>query len=72
MPAVHLGGGIIAPEITLSLAPMELGLSDEGQPSWVERVSVLLNKYGPFRLAYLESLLCAADRRASAKPRGNA
>jgi CRISPR-associated endonuclease/helicase Cas3 len=46
---------------------MELGLSIEGQPSWAERVLELLEIYGPFRLAYLEALLCAADRRASAK-----
>jgi CRISPR-associated endonuclease/helicase Cas3 len=71
MPEVHLGSGIIAPAITLSLEPMELGLSDDGKPSWAERVLGLLDKYGPFRLAYLEALLCAADRRASAKPRGN-
>ena len=67
MPAVNLGGGVLAPEVTLSLAPMELGLSIEGQPSWAERVLELLEIYGPFRLAYLEALLCAADRRASAK-----
>jgi len=72
MPEVHLGSGVMAPAITLSLAPMELGLSDDGQPSWAERVLGLLDNYGPFRLAYLEALLCAADRRASAKPRGNA
>lgn len=68
LPAVKLGGGVTAPEITLSLAPMELGLSN-GQPSWAERVLQLLEDYGPFRLAYLEALLCAADRRASAQAR---
>jgi CRISPR-associated endonuclease/helicase Cas3 len=68
LPAVKLGGGIIAPAITLSLAPMEMGLTD-GQPSWAERVLQLLEDYGPFRLAYLEALLCAADRRASANAR---
>jgi CRISPR-associated endonuclease/helicase Cas3 len=68
LPAVKLGGGVVTPEITLSLAPMEMGLSN-GQPSWVERVLQLLEDYGPFRLAYLEALLCAADRRASANAR---
>lgn len=68
LPAVKLGGGVVAPEVTLSLAPMELGLTD-GQPSWAERVLQLLEDYGPFRLAYLEALLCAADRRASANAR---
>lgn len=69
MPPVKLGGGVIAPEVTFSLAPMELGLGEDGQPSWTERVLQLLKRYGPFRLTYLEALLCAADRRASANPR---
>lgn len=69
MPRVKLGGGVIAPEITFSLALMELGLSENGQPSWAERALALREQYGPFRLAYLETLLCAADRRASANPR---
>lgn len=68
LPAVKLGGGVITPEIILSLAAMEMGLTD-GQPSWAERVLQLLEDYGPFRLAYLEALLCAADRRASANAR---
>jgi CRISPR-associated endonuclease/helicase Cas3 len=69
MPPVKLGGGIIAPEMVFSLAPMELGLSQNGQPSWAERMLQLREDYGPFRLAFLEALLCAADRRASAKAR---
>lgn len=69
LPAVNLGGGVTTPAVTLSLAPMELGLSQDGQPSWTERVLNLLKTYGPFRLAYLETLLCAADRRASAHAR---
>lgn len=72
MPPVKLGGGVTAPEVTFSLAPMELGLSEDGQPSWAERVLQLLEGYGPFRLAYLEALLCAADRRASASARPEA
>ena len=69
MPPVKLGGGVVAPAITFSLAPMELGLGADGRPSWAERVLQLLEDYGPFRLAYLEALLCAADRRASANAR---
>jgi CRISPR-associated helicase Cas3 len=69
LPEVKLGGGVIVPAVTLSLAPMELGLSADGQPSWAERVLNLLEHYGSYRLAYLEALLCAADRRASANPR---
>jgi CRISPR-associated endonuclease/helicase Cas3 len=67
LPTVTLGGGVVAPEVTLSLAPMELGLTD-GEPSWAERMLKLRDRYGPFRLAYVEAILCAADRRASANP----
>ena len=47
----------------MSLA--ELGLNDKSGPSWVERVFGLLDEYGPFRLAYMESLVRAADTIAS-------
>ncbi len=67
LPSVKLGGGVIAPEVAFSLALMELGMTN-GQPSWAERMLKLRDDYGPFRLAYLETILCAADRRASANP----
>lgn len=70
LPQTVLGGGIVAPAVTLSLEPMELGLCQEppfgGQPSWTERMIGLRDSLGPFRLAYLEAILRAADRRASA------
>jgi CRISPR-associated endonuclease/helicase Cas3 len=68
LPLTALGGGLSAPEITLSLESMELGLSADGQPSWAERMLRLRNdpNLGPFRLAYLEAILRAADGRASA------
>ena len=72
LPATDLGGGVIAPAVTLSLEPMELGLCERepftGQPSWLERMIRLRDIHGPFRLAYLEALLRAADWRASAGP----
>lgn len=70
LPGIDLGGGITAPAVTLSLEPMELGLCEQppfaDQPSWAERVIHLRDTLGPFRLAYLETLLRAADWRASA------
>ncbi len=69
LPATDLGGGIHAPSIALSLELMELGLCEQppftGQPSWVERIIILRDTLGPFVLAYLETLLRAADQRAS-------
>jgi CRISPR-associated endonuclease/helicase Cas3 len=40
-----------------------------GAPSWVERVIALREQLGPFRLAYLEALVRAADVRASMRER---
>jgi len=80
LPATDLGGGITAGKdvapcdgdadcIKLSLEPMELGLCErepfKDQPSWAERVIRLRDALGPFRLAYLEAILRAADMRAS-------
>lgn len=59
------GSNIEAPEVFLNLDPMELGLSLRYGPSWRERMQSLLERLGPFRLAYLETLLRVADWRAS-------
>ena len=48
---------------------MMLGLSPQGEPSWMERMLSLRDAFGPFRLAYLEALIVAADIRASADPK---
>lgn len=60
---------IIAPKVKLSLEPMELGQCEKppfaDQPSWAERMIRLRDALGPFRLAYLEAILRAADMRAS-------
>ena len=48
---------------------MIIGLDAEGHPSWAERMLRLrdCSNLGPFRLAYLEAILRAADCRASAR-----
>lgn len=72
LPACDLGTNTQAQHITLSLEPMELGLCETepftGQPSWAERALTLRDTLGPFALALLETLLRAADARASAFP----
>lgn len=50
---------------TLSLALMEIGDGPQGR-SWSARTLSLLDQHGPFRLAWLETLVRIADWRASA------
>ena len=55
------------PETTLDLSIARIGLSSDGRRSWLEQSLNLLEKLGPFRLAYLEAIVRAADMRASKK-----
>ncbi len=66
LPAVVLGDKREVPTTVLSLELMEMGGVGE-ESSWLERTLELLDRYGPFQLAYLEALLRVADWRASAK-----
>jgi CRISPR-associated endonuclease/helicase Cas3 len=66
LPAADLGAGIVMPAQALSLAYMELGETDRGAP-WADRTQRLLEQFGPFKLAYLETMLRVADWRASAR-----
>ncbi len=68
LPGVDLGDGLMVPPTVLSLSPMRLG-RHEGQPSWVERAIALRDRWGPFRLAYLEAIVRAADVRATLRER---
>lgn len=66
IPAVELDEGLQIGKTTLDLPPLaRIGLDENGQPSWLERSLDLLKWLGPFRLAYLEAVLRAADMRAS-------
>ncbi len=53
-------------EVELKLALMELGEGEQGR-SWAARTLGLLKEHGPFRLAWLETLVRLADWRASAE-----
>lgn len=64
LPELDLGNGRTVPSTMLRLEVMELGDGDMG-PSWTARTQRLLHRYGPFQLAWLESLVRVADWRAS-------
>lgn len=53
------------PELTMRLAPSSIGLSKFFGRSWTDRVDGLLDRHGPFTLAYLEAIFRTADIRAS-------
>lgn len=70
LPDIQLADGTTLPPVTLDLEAIRMGDSADGAPSWLERILRLRDTadWGPFRLAYLEALLRAADMRASATP----
>jgi CRISPR-associated endonuclease/helicase Cas3 len=63
--SVDLGDGVVSTPQVLSLACMELGEGENGE-SWTAQALKLLDEYGPFKLAFLETLIRLADWRASA------
>lgn len=67
LPEVDLGGGLRFPGTVMDMSVMDIGLSTTGEPSWISRMTALrdLPELGPFRLAYLEAIVRAADARGS-------
>lgn len=63
LPAIEFDGER-SHESHLKLALMEIGFGEQGA-SWTERSLKLLEDHGPFRLAWLETLVRLADWRAS-------
>lgn len=63
LPAVDFAGER-SEATTLRLALMEIGYGEQGS-SWTERSLNLLERHGPFELAWLETLVRLADWRAS-------
>ncbi len=64
LPETSLGAGFVVPEVTLLLDVMKLGECD-GRLSWAARASALVEIWGPFRLALMETLVRISDWRAS-------
>ena len=66
LPAVDFGHSE-CPATTIRLDIMKLGAGPSGV-SWTERTRQLLDTWGPFQLAWLETLVRIADWRASQGP----
>ena len=67
LPGFDLGGGEKWGGGGLVLSIIELGWNEVTRESWTERTRDLLSRFGPFRLAWMETLLRVADWRASNK-----
>jgi CRISPR-associated endonuclease/helicase Cas3 len=61
LPAIP---GLTLRPLTIDMRVMQMGEGEYG-PSWLARMIALRDRLGPFRLAYLETLLRAADMRTS-------
>ncbi len=66
VPGLQIGDRETVRSAVLSLDVVELGGGASGR-SWAERTQTLLERYGPFHLAWLEMLVRVADWRASAR-----
>lgn len=69
VPRIKIGNDIF-PDTILSLTMMDIGQTESG-PSWIERTTRLRHQYGPFQLAWMETIVRIADWRASRKEATN-
>lgn len=67
-PGFSLDGQALPECLALSIACRRMGRGPDGSESWTQSVLCLLNHFGPFRLAFYEAIVRAADCRASANP----
>lgn len=70
LPEIDLGAGLKIKSQELSLNCIGLGDGEHGE-SWTAQAIALLEEYGPFKLAFLETLIRIADWRGSAKYAAN-
>ncbi|MEP1078610.1 CRISPR-associated helicase Cas3' [Leptolyngbya sp. PL-A3] len=66
LPEIDLGGGLSIKSQELSLDCIGMGDGEHGE-SWAAQAIALLEEYGPFKLAFLETLIRIADWRGSAR-----
>ncbi len=71
VPGFSINDNTLPTTTALSISCRQMGRSPDGQEGWTRSVLRLLDHFGPFRLAYYEALVRAADRRASAEPKTN-
>ncbi|EAQ81514.1 hypothetical protein DSM3645_28072 [Blastopirellula marina DSM 3645] len=71
IPGVAINEKPLPATESLSIACRQMGRLPDGSESWTRTVLRLLDHFGPFRLAYYEALVRAADCRASAEPKTN-
>lgn len=65
LPPADLGDGELCPELLVDVSLAQMGISADDERSWLDRTLDLRDRLGPFRLAYLEALVRAADVAAS-------
>jgi CRISPR-associated endonuclease/helicase Cas3 len=63
---IDLGASLTIKSQALSLDCMGMGDGEHGE-SWTAQAIALLEKHGPFKLAFLETLIRLADWRGSAR-----